>query len=116
MVTRPPRNCRSFAYFVSKRISSSSFSARAGMTNSRSSSASSARVTLLVRDIGLLPQHVAERLLILGVHGQQLFAEVSVLSVAFDVGAAFGDGVVEQHQFFFVRDHERGLGFLELRA
>ena len=48
------------------------------------------------------------------VHGQQLFAEVRVLLVLVDVGLALGDGFIEQHQFFFVRDHERRLRVVEL--
>src|SRR5687767_2230432 len=113
METRPLRNARSLANFSSKRLSSSS--ARRGIAERATSSAASAR-RLRSRNIGILPQHVVERLLFFRVHGQQLLPEMRVLSIAIDVGLALLDRIVEEHQLFLVRDHQRRLGVVELRV
>src|SRR5438874_11119967 len=55
-------------------------------------------MTRLTRSIGLLPQHVLQCPLFLGVDGQELSAQMGVVAVALDVGLALGDGVVEQHE------------------
>src|SRR5688572_8577558 len=111
MVTRPPLKAKFFPYFASKRESSSSSAARGSATMIRRK----ARRRLRSRYIVVLPQHVLQGLLLVGVHRQQLLAEVCVLSVTLDVRLAFSNGVIEEHQFFFVRDHQRRLGVLELR-
>src|ERR1043165_1389166 len=90
-------------------------SASAGMATAMTI-ASAAKAALLIRDMGFLPQHVLERLLLRGVHREELAPEVRVLSIAFDVGLALGDRVVEQDEFLFVADHERRARFLERRV
>src|SRR5437588_3497316 len=74
---------------LSMRLGMTGLSTRAGMTR-------------LTRSIGLLPQHVLQCPLFLGVDGQELPAQMGVVAVALDVGLALGDGVVEQHELFLV--------------
>jgi uncharacterized protein YgiM (DUF1202 family) len=57
------------------------------------------RRSLRLGTIGILSQHVHERLLFLRVHGQHLLAEVRVLSVVVHVRLALGERVIEEHQF-----------------
>src|SRR2546423_5376432 len=106
-VTRPPR-------YVSERLNvfSKRSSARAPVVMISATAMAIASLAALMR---FLPQHVLERALLRGVDRQELPAQLRVLAIRADGGPAVGDGVVEKHQFFLVRDHERRHRLLEPR-
>src|ERR1043165_203923 len=103
-VTRPPR-------YVSERL-------RVFLKLSalrRAAAISAIAIAKLTAFMSFLPQHVLQGALLLGVDRQELPAQLRVLTVHANPGLALGDGVGEKHQFFFVRDHERRLRFLDPR-
>src|ERR1043165_5949382 len=102
-VTRPPR-------YVSERLKV--FSKLSALAAAAISAIAIAKLTAFM---SFLPQHVLQGALLLGVDRQELPAQLRVLTVHANPGLALGDGVVEKHQFFFVRDHERRLRFLDPR-
>src|SRR5229473_3438753 len=106
METLPPRNV---SLLLTVSLKSSACIAAAARR------AAAATAALLIRSMGFLPQHVVEGLLLLAVNREELSPEVRVLSIALDVGLAFGDGVVEQDELLLVADHQRRRRLLELR-
>src|SRR5438445_6397643 len=105
--TRPPRQFALRWMLCSYR--SSFANAAAGITISPTA------IHLLIRNMVSLPQHLLQRALLLRIDCQQLFTQVRVFAVAIDVRLALCDGVIEQHEFFFVADQQRRRSFIELR-
>src|SRR5436190_16353636 len=108
METFPPVKRTVLLTERSKRVS-----AAYSVTVTPRSSATAKR--LRIRNMVSLSEHVLQRLLFLAVHGEQLLADLCIVSVLIDVGLALGDGIVEQHQFFLVADENRRLWLVELR-